>query len=125
MGNLKNLKPFKKGHKKLGGRKAGVPNRFPRDLRDAILAAAENVGSDGLGRDGLVGYFIWLATKRPRIFVKLLLRLLSLEAKQPPVTEPPSWDLRLLTEEEFVEFRRLIMKIQVVPPPDEDDADVR
>ena len=124
MGNLKNLKPFEKGHKKLGGRKAGVPNKFPRDLRDAILAAAESVGSDGRGRDGLVGYFMRLA-KHPKIFVKLLLRILSLEAKQPPVTEPPSWDLRLLTEEESVEFRRLIMKIQVVPPPDEDDADVR
>ena len=25
MANLKNLKPFQKGHKKLGGRKKGVP----------------------------------------------------------------------------------------------------
>ena len=41
MSNSNNLTPFKKGHKKIGGRKPGTPNKFPRELRAAIFAAAE------------------------------------------------------------------------------------
>jgi hypothetical protein len=35
---------FKKGHKKLGGRKAGKRNSVTRDMKEALLAAAENIG---------------------------------------------------------------------------------
>jgi hypothetical protein len=37
------------------GRKPGVPNVHTRVLKDAILIAAENYGSDGKGKDGIVG----------------------------------------------------------------------
>jgi hypothetical protein len=47
--------------------------------------AAEQVGLDG---DGLVGYFKWMATKYPKLFLALLGQVLSLEADQ--ATEAPS-----------------------------------
>jgi hypothetical protein len=34
----------KKGHKKVGGRKAGKRNVVTRDMKEALLAAAENIG---------------------------------------------------------------------------------
>ena len=60
MANLQNLKPFQKGHKKLGGRKKGVPNKNSRMLEPNISAAAEQLGSDGQGTDGLTGYLMSL-----------------------------------------------------------------
>jgi hypothetical protein len=47
---------FKPGHKKLGGRKRGTPNVFSADFRTAIIHAAHGIGSDGNGKDGIVGY---------------------------------------------------------------------
>jgi hypothetical protein len=52
---------FKKGHKKLGGRKRGTPNLIAYDLRKALLEAAYRIGYDGNGKDGCVGYFVWVA----------------------------------------------------------------
>jgi hypothetical protein len=46
------------------------------------------VGLDGKGKDGLVGYFKWVATKHPKLFLALLGQVLSLEADQ--ATEAPS-----------------------------------
>jgi hypothetical protein len=45
-------------------------------------------GLDGEGKDGLVGYFKWVATKHPKLFLALLGQVLSLEADQ--ATEAPS-----------------------------------
>jgi hypothetical protein len=49
------LLPNKKGEG-LGGRKKGTPNKVTQSLRQAILMAAEAVGSNGKGAGGLVGY---------------------------------------------------------------------
>jgi hypothetical protein len=40
---------FKKGHAKRGGRNKGVPNRLTREIKEAIVAACEQHGSDGVG----------------------------------------------------------------------------
>jgi hypothetical protein len=117
MPNGNTLTSFKKGHKKLGGRKRGVPNKFPRDLREAILAGAEHVGLDGHGFGGLTGYMIRLAIKHPKSFAALLGRLLPTQAANPP---PPrhSLDLGKLTDEEIDIMERLTMKAQMQLPPD-------
>ena len=46
----------------------------------ALLEAAHRVGSDGNGRDGIVGYFTWVAERDPTFFyVGLWSRLLELQ----------------------------------------------
>lgn len=42
------------------GRKPGATNTLPRTLKEAILGAYEKIGSDGKGKDGLIGYFVKL-----------------------------------------------------------------
>ena len=74
-----NATSFKKGREKTGGRKAGVPNRTTTFLRDAIILAAEAVGSDGTGKDGVVGYLIFVASTNVTAFCSLLGRVLPLQ----------------------------------------------
>jgi hypothetical protein len=83
MANLQNLKPFQKGHKKLGGRKKGVPNKNSRRLEAAFIAAAEQLGSDGQGTGGVIGYLVSVM-KNTRHGVRLALAVLNYEAKNPP-----------------------------------------
>jgi hypothetical protein len=56
---------FQKGHAKAGGRKKGSQNKITRDVKEAILAAGEKHGSDGKGKDGLVGCFMHVIRKKP------------------------------------------------------------
>lgn len=86
---------FKPGHAKLGGRKKGTPNAMSVDYVRAILEAAQRVGSDGMGKDGIVGYFKWLLIKCPRIALIFVSRLMELEGWCWPEDEP------LPTMEEF------------------------
>lgn len=44
MANSNPQNAFKKGHQKMGGRKAGTPNKFTTSLKDDTLGAAEDVG---------------------------------------------------------------------------------
>ena len=72
-----NLKPIQKGERR--GRKAGVPNKIPRLLKDAVLEAASQLGFDGMGKDGLVGYLKRMAVYYPESFIPLLGRLVRLQ----------------------------------------------
>lgn len=73
-------KPFKKGDPRRGkGRAKGQQNTLTRELKEAIVLAAEKVGQDGKGKDGAVGYLAWLAKKRPEVFGMLLGKLLPLQ----------------------------------------------
>jgi hypothetical protein len=72
---------FQNGHRKFGGRKKGTPNVVTKDLKIATIEAATRIGSDGNGKDGLVGYLMWLAAVDTRTFGGLLRALLPL---QPP-----------------------------------------
>lgn len=58
------------------GAKRGVPQKMTLLLKDAIVKAAEIVGNNGRGRDGLVGYLARLAVKEPKSFAGLLGRVL-------------------------------------------------
>ena len=45
-------------------------------LVEALISAAERVGEDGCGKDGLVGYFLKTAETEPNDLVHLLVRTL-------------------------------------------------
>ena len=61
------------------GRQKGTPNKTTALLKDAILRAAEAVGEDGKGRDGLVGYLKRVATEDVKAFSSLLGKVLPLQ----------------------------------------------
>jgi hypothetical protein len=54
------------------GRPKGSMNRFSRDLREDIVEAMERVGSDGKGKDGRVGYLMWLSRAEPKSYTILI-----------------------------------------------------
>jgi hypothetical protein len=88
---------FKPGHEKLGGRKKGTPNKTPRATKQTLLEVACHVGSDGNGKDGVVGYYKWLAKRHPKIFLAQLGRLLVETPKNslPGCAQPRSSATRL------------------------------
>ena len=72
---------FKKGHEKFGGPKVGSVNHTTKMLKEAILLAAELEGSDGEGKDELVGFLRKVAKEDLRAFVMLLGRVLPLQVE--------------------------------------------
>jgi hypothetical protein len=109
-GNRNNLKPFEKGHKKFGGRMPGVPNKISRNVKEAVLLAAEAVGFDNRGTDGLVGYVKRIAIEDPKVFAVLLARMMALEG---PAPVPHSLDLSKLSDEELRQLEHIISKAQI------------
>jgi len=79
----------KQGNEKRGARKPGTPNLFSIDYKKAILEAAYRVGQDGNGKNGVRGYFSWVALRDPRIFCMLLGSLLPLENAESNTPEEP------------------------------------
>lgn len=68
---------FKKGQSgNPNGRHKGQPNKSTQLLKDAILQAAEIVGRDGKGKDGLVGYLVRVAKEDVKAFSSLLGKVL-------------------------------------------------
>ena len=61
------------------GRPKGALNKTTSVLKEAILMAAEQRGSDGFGKDGLSGYCQFLAEKQPRAFAQLLGKVLPIQ----------------------------------------------
>lgn len=66
---------------KTGGRQKGTPNKTTASLKEAILLAAKEVGSDGEGGGGLTGYLKTLAKAQPKAFASLLGRVLPLQVE--------------------------------------------
>lgn len=71
----------------MGGRTAGTPNVMTPALKEMILDVATQLGSDGQGKDGVVGYFASLALKCPGIYLKLLGKLMRVEYLERRVRE--------------------------------------
>jgi len=61
------------------GRPPGAGNEAIKPLREAIMEAAKNVGRDGKGKDGLVGYLVMLAKDEPKAFAGLLGRVIPMQ----------------------------------------------
>jgi threonine aldolase len=57
---------------KTAGRARGTPNRTTVLLKQAIIDAAEQVGLDGRGKEGLVGYLKMLALTEKAVYARLL-----------------------------------------------------
>ena len=60
------------------GRVRGAKNKICRDLKEGVLTAAINVGRDGQGTDGLVGFLEDLAMHHKKMFTSLLVKVLPL-----------------------------------------------
>jgi hypothetical protein len=73
----------KKGSPKVAGsgRKIGSPNLTTKIVREAAIMAAEIVGQDGRGKNGLVGYLVSAARKHPVPFLSLLGKCVPVEVK--------------------------------------------
>ena len=87
------LTPFEPGERRVG-RRAGVPNKINRILKEAGILAAEIVGFPAFerdkygnlvpgslratGKDGLIGYLTFIALNEPRAYLNFLGRLLPL-----------------------------------------------
>ena len=69
------------GRQKTGGRKKGTPNKTTATLKEAILLAAEQVGFDGEGEDGLTGYLRLVASTDVKAFSSLLGRVLPMQVE--------------------------------------------
>ena len=106
-GNPQNLTPFKKDHKKVGGRKAGVPNKIPRAEKEAVLAALDAIGLDGQGFGGRLGFFIRGGILHPDALAKLIGKTI-LRKDIPTVSY--EMDYSKLTDEELIIWDRLIAK---------------
>jgi len=63
--------------------------RQTRVLREAILEAATAYGSDGQGKDGLVGYLFKIADEDLKAFTTLLGKLLPLQISADPASARP------------------------------------
>jgi hypothetical protein len=90
------------------GRAKGKRNRNTILLKTAILEAAELCGSDGKGREGLVGYLRTLAMRERPVFAKLLEKVLPMQLNLSDDTK------RVYTPEEAMQ--RLTDRGLPVPP---------
>jgi hypothetical protein len=54
-----------------------LQNRTPKTVGEAVVFAAAEVGEDGLGKGGLVGYLCRIARTEPKSFAALLVRVLA------------------------------------------------
>lgn len=61
------------------GKPRGAVNKTTAALKEAILRAAEDVGEDGEGKAGTVGYLRTLARSEPKAFASLLGKVLPLQ----------------------------------------------
>lgn len=62
-----------------GFKKKSIPKKTSKHLKEALLEAAERVGKDGNGKDGLVGYCMFLALHHPKVFGPMLIRVMPLQ----------------------------------------------
>lgn len=87
---LKSKRFFVKGSTRPpgSGRRPGSANVFTRLVKEAIVLAAEQVGSDGNGKGGLIGYLRAQARRYPEEYLKLLARLMPYQLVGPNDSAP-------------------------------------
>lgn len=61
------------------GRQKGSVNKTTAALKDAILMAAESLGENMNGKDGLTGYLRFLGASEPKAFAGLLGKVLPMQ----------------------------------------------
>ena len=70
---------YRRGHKKVGGRQRGVGNALPVLVKECILRAFTELGSDNRGEEGLVGFIKRIGRKDLKTAGMLLRAILPLE----------------------------------------------
>lgn len=81
--NTTGLKPFAKGNP---GKPKGAKNKLGVKLKEAILEAAERSGRDGKGKDGTVGYLVWLSRAEPAVYGRMLEKVMPLQVEMKDTT---------------------------------------
>lgn len=74
--NMTGLVKFAKGNP---GKPKGAKNKFGLKLKEAIIEAAERSGSNGKGKDGMVGYLVWLSRSEPAVYGRMLEKVMPLQ----------------------------------------------
>ena len=87
--NLTLVKPLKGDEHRVGhqGRRRGETMRTTAVLKDAIIYAAQLVGEDGEGLNGLVGYLVSIAREDKKTYAALLSRVIPLHVTSTNKTE--------------------------------------
>lgn len=67
--------PAHKGHKKVGGRKKGTPNKITQSVKDAMMGAL-NAG------DGAQAFFLELKESDPKTFANIASKLIPHQIQQ-------------------------------------------
>jgi hypothetical protein len=96
---------FEKGREKTGGRQKGTPNAMPRELKLAIIEAANRLGSDLNGKDGLLGYLMRVGKKDMKTFCMLLRAVVPFNIR----TEAPQEERHMTFAEAREELKRCFL----------------
>lgn len=102
------------------GRQPGSQNRYTRILKEALIIAAEEEGSDGKGKDGLTGFLRHLARTDIRAFAMLLGRAMPLQFEgrgemQVKVTYRTIEEVRVELESRGIDME-MVQKLMYDPP---------
>lgn len=90
---------FKPGERRVG-RAKGTKNKLGAMIKDAIVTALDKSGRDGKGKDGAVGYFVWLSRNEPAVFGGLVGKVIPMQIDVKDKTE------KKYTPEEAIERLR-------------------
>jgi hypothetical protein len=89
----------------------------PLLLREAIIVAAAELGSDGNGEQGLVGYLKMLGTKHPSAFANLLGRLLPAELAATLIDDDEPMSVTLSVDEVRARLARRGINVDTIFDP--------
>lgn len=64
-----------------GGRPPGTKNKIPYKVQNIVLQAIEELGEDGRGKNGAVGYLKAVARRHPEAYLRLIEKLIPAQAK--------------------------------------------
>jgi hypothetical protein len=70
---------FAKGYKTTARRAKGQANRITVRIKEALTESLARSGADGKGKDGAIGYFVWLSRKEPSVYGALIGKILPLQ----------------------------------------------
>ena len=93
-----------------GGRPKGSKNKTSREIREAILAACENLGLDLHGWGGTTGFFMRVGMTSPNTLANIASKLLPMKIEEQVHT---GVDLSKYTAEELVTLHRLLAKGEI------------
>lgn len=83
-------RPLKGDERRSQGKHKGTrggPHRTTEVLKDAIIYAAQSIGEDGQGLNGLVGFLRKVAREEPRTYAMLLAKIIPLQVQTTKTTE--------------------------------------